>query len=90
MSGKDGVVQLDLAGEHFDEPSGSMHCDLAPSSVLTVRSATTLRRYWSSVVGSVVGSSVAVLFAELLNCAYSAPQAGAATLQEIENILMQD
>ena len=33
---------------------------------------------------------VAVLFAGLLNCAYSDPQARAATLQEIENILMQD
>ena len=33
---------------------------------------------------------VAVLFAGLLNCAYSAPQPRAATLQEIQNILMQD
>ena len=33
---------------------------------------------------------VAVLFAGLLNCAYSAPQAQAVTLQEIQNILMQD
>ena len=31
----------------------------------------------------------AVFFAVLLNCAYSAPQADAATLQEIENVLMQ-
>ena len=33
---------------------------------------------------------VAVHFAGLLNCAYSAPEARAATLQEIQNILMQD
>ena len=33
---------------------------------------------------------VAVLFAGLLNCANSAPQPRAATLQEIQNILLQD